>query len=107
MLLRMAPFWKTEDGRWRLGRIVFVLFLTFTASYDFVKEGRGSLTGLRDLLLAFSAIALAPLEDQPRVRPLIWSVLHSPRYLAGGCALAATVGLMVYRVATGITVIPW
>lgn len=107
MLFRMAPFWKMEDGQWRSGLIAIVLFLLFTASYDFVKEGRGSLSGLGDLLLAVSAIALAPLEAQPRVRPLIWSVLHSPRYIAGGCALVASVGLFVYRVTTGIKVIPW
>ena len=70
----MASFWKTGDGQWRSGLIAFVLFLLFSASYDFVTEDRGTLSGLGDLLLAVSVIALAPLEAQPRVRPLIWSV---------------------------------
>ena len=101
ILLRMVPFWKTGDGQYRWGLIVFLLFLLLTGLYDlFLQEGRGSMAALESLLLAVSAIALAPLSDQPRVRPWIWSVMHSPRYLAGACALLAAVGLFVYRRAT-------
>lgn len=103
----MDPFWKTGDGQYRSGLIFFLLFLLLTGLYDFFfQEGRGPLPALESLLLAISAIALAPFSDQPRLRPWIWSVLHSPRYFAGACALLAAVGLFVYRYASLFHFVP-
>jgi hypothetical protein len=98
----MAQFWKTREGRWRKGTVLwFVLFLV-SAVYDFFREGWGSLSGIQYLLFAGGIAALAPAEDERKEPRLKWATLRSPRYIVGGVALVGAAGILVYRVASDI-----
>ena len=94
----MPNFAKTNEGRWRPRVLAWITLFLISALYDFVREGWGSLTGIQYLLLAVGAVALAPAKDESE-RRLTWSVLRSPRYLAGAMACAAAAGILLYRVA--------
>lgn len=97
----MPLFWRTPEGRLRIGVLVLLGFLCFGPVYAAVTQRWDPLELLLPALLIVGMTAITTAQQWAPKANSTRDVLRSPLYVAGVVALVALCGLVAYQFMTG------